>query len=83
MASNNLAIGKDAHCYPLFPVHSTHRPGKLLNLRMCARAGAMALCKAGADVNARTSRGETPLSVAMSSAARDVIAVLKQFGATR
>mmetsp|Transcript_13911 Transcript_13911/g.33045 ORF Transcript_13911/g.33045 Transcript_13911/m.33045 type:complete len:245 (+) Transcript_13911:12-746(+) len=45
--------------------------------------GAMALCKAGADVNARTSRGETPLSVAMSSAARDVIAVLKQFGATR
>jgi len=43
--------------------------------------GALALCKAGANVNARTSRGETPLSVALASDARDVITVLRQFKA--
>eukprot|EP00287_Rhodomonas_sp_CCMP768_P010513 CAMPEP_0196720566 /NCGR_PEP_ID=MMETSP1091-20130531/3347_1 /TAXON_ID=302021 /ORGANISM="Rhodomonas sp., Strain CCMP768" /LENGTH=206 /DNA_ID=CAMNT_0042061847 /DNA_START=109 /DNA_END=729 /DNA_ORIENTATION=- len=45
--------------------------------------GAEALCKAGADVNARTARGETPMSVAVSSAARDVIAVLRKYSATK
>jgi len=38
--------------------------------------GAQALIDAGADPNAKTSRGETPLSIARSSNARDVVRVL-------
>jgi len=38
--------------------------------------GAAALIQAGADPNAKTSRGETPLSIARSSNARDVVRVL-------
>ena len=42
--------------------------------------GARALLEAGADVNALTS-GMTPLRVAMAARAKDVIAVLRQYGA--
>jgi ankyrin repeat protein len=41
--------------------------------------GADALCKAGADVYARTTRGETALSIARASGAGDVIAVLQGY----
>lgn len=43
--------------------------------------GAEALLAAGADVNAKTFSGETPLRIAMQSHARDVIAVLRAHGA--
>uniref|UniRef100_A0A7S4C764 Ankyrin repeat domain-containing protein n=1 Tax=Eutreptiella gymnastica TaxID=73025 RepID=A0A7S4C764_9EUGL len=43
--------------------------------------GAEALLKAGASVNAATKFGETPLSIARGSAARDVIKVLMRYGA--
>ncbi len=42
--------------------------------------GAEALLKAGADVNAETWAGQTPLSVAYQADAQDVIAVLKRHG---
>merc|ERR1712146_673547 len=44
--------------------------------------GAAALIAAGADVNARTEHNETPLSVARSSSATNVVDVLVKAGAT-
>jgi ankyrin repeat protein len=44
--------------------------------------GAEALIKAGAQVNARTPHGETPLSIARASAASDVIRVLHKHNGT-
>ena len=41
--------------------------------------GAEALLKAGADVNARTSRNETPRSIARSAGAGDVLRVIEKF----
>jgi ankyrin repeat protein len=41
--------------------------------------GAEELCKAGADFNKRTSRGETPMSVARSSGAGDVMNVIEKY----
>lgn len=43
--------------------------------------GARALLMAGADPNARTKHGETPMSIARASHARDVMQVLKDFKA--
>lgn len=45
--------------------------------------GAQALLAAGADVNARTEHGETALSIARASAARDVMRVLLDAGGER
>jgi len=45
--------------------------------------GAEALLKAGAQVDARTLHGETPMSIARASAAHDVIQVLLKYNATR
>lgn len=41
--------------------------------------GAEALLKAGADPMAETSRGETPMDVARSSRAYDVVSVLLRY----
>lgn len=43
--------------------------------------GAEVLLKAGADVNAKTQDGETPLSVAKTSSAWSVVKVLQTYGA--
>ena len=42
--------------------------------------GAEALLKAGADANAKTSRGESAMQVAMASRALDVVVVLRRHG---
>jgi len=41
--------------------------------------GARALLAAGADPHAPTSQGETPMTVAQQSGARDVIKLIKEF----
>jgi hypothetical protein len=54
--------------------------------RMCSNnlaIGAAALLAAGADPMSRGEAGASPLEVARSSAARDVVAVLEKFGTAR
>lgn len=71
-----LEQGADAHaidCYGFMPLH-----------RMASNnldVGAHALLKHGADPNARTCCGQTPMSIAKSSRALQVMKVLEAFGA--
>ena len=50
-------------------------------MRAGVQVGAEALLGAGADVNAATPHGETPLRIARASEARAVIDVLRRHGA--